>query len=104
MTPPPDTEEQKAHMRVLNARAESLFAALLQVLGADPILYDWRYAREDLAYGEFTLALEEIAGAYIRFNRIPPAGTMSLIRELADLMQLDPESPIRSLLASERQS
>lgn len=34
MTPPADTEEQKARMRVLNTRAEILFAALPSIVDA----------------------------------------------------------------------
>jgi len=99
MTPPPDTEEQKARMRVLNARAEILFAALLPIVDADPVLSDWRFARADLAHGEYVLVLEEITGAYIRFSREPPAEAVPLVGELAGMMGLDPESPIVAFLA-----
>ena len=102
MTPPPDTEEQKARMRLLNARAEILFAALLLVVDADPVLSDWRFARADLAHGEYVLALEEITGAYVRLGRAPPSDAVPLIRELAGLMRFDPDSPILALLAEKK--
>lgn len=99
MTPPTDTEEQKARLRVFNARAEILFAALLLIVDTDPVVSDWHFSRPDLAHGEYVLALEEIAGAYIRFSRAPPVKAMPLIRELAGMMRLDSDSPILTLLA-----
>lgn len=104
MTPPPDTEEQKARMRVLNARAEILFAALLPIVDADLTLSDWRFARSDLAHGEYVLALEEIAGAYVRFRRALPAKAMPLIRELVGMMRLNSDSPILALLTEQKDS
>lgn len=88
-------------MRVLNARAEILFAALLPIMDADPTLSDWRFARADLAHGEYVLALEEITGTYARFGRESPAEAVPLIRELAEMMQLDSDSPILNFLAEQ---
>lgn len=88
-------------MRVLNARAEALFAALLPILDTDSALSDWRFARADLAHGEYVLALEEIAGTYIRFDRAPPSRAVPLIRDLAGMMKLDLGSPIHVLLEGE---
>ena len=92
------TEEQKARLRALNARAEVLFASLLPIVDADPIPAEWRFARQDLLHGEYVLALEELVGTYVRFGRALPAEAVPLVRELAGTMSLDPESPVRSLL------
>ena len=88
-------------MRVLNARAEALFAALLPILDTDSVLSDWHFARADLAHGEYVLALEEIAGAYVRSAQTPPSRAVPLIRDLAGMMNLDPGSPIHALLGDE---
>jgi len=64
------------------------------------VLNDWRFARIDLAHGEYVLALEEINGTYVRFGRAPPAEAMPLIHQLVEMMDLNADSSIRSFLAN----
>lgn len=65
------------------------------------MLSDWRFAQADLAHGEYVLALQEIAGTYIRSDRALPSRAVPLIRDLAEMIKLDSESPIHTLLGGE---